>query len=301
MKKQAIFTIGISCAGKSIWAEEFVKSNPDYVIIERDKIRKSILIDKGLYKEGFLWKLWNFKNEKEVDVIVDEQIQDAVKNNKNIIFSNTNLNKKYLDRNILKMFDLGYNCEAKYMSVDFEEAVERDKKRAETVGIDIIEKQWFDWLKLPRQYTGVNLYVKNESLPLAVVSDIDGTVAHMFDRNPYDYHKAIFDKPDAVVLTLLEKYRQSGSTIIFLSGRDDSCKDVTVKWLDKHFGGEYLLYMRHNEDKRKDRVVKEELFFEHIANNYNVEFVIDDRKQVVRLWTDIGVKLLNVGNYYETF
>ena len=64
---------------------------------------------------------------------------------------------------------------------------------------------------------------------------------------------------------------------------------------------EFELIMRAAGDMRKDSIVKAELFFEHIEPNYNVMMVIDDRPQVIRMWTDIGLDVINVGNYYEEF
>jgi hypothetical protein len=47
--------------------------------------------------------------------------------------------------------------------------------------------------------------------------------------------------------------------------------------------------MRPENDMRKDSVVKSELFWEHVAPNYNVQFVLDDRDQVVDFWRSIGL------------
>jgi predicted kinase len=298
---KTIFTIGVSASGKSYWAEHFVKENPNYVIIERDQIRKQILQEENIYKEGFLWKIWNFKNEHIVDKRIDTLLEKYVSEGKDIIFSNTNLNKKYLDKNIKEMESHGYTTKLKYFPVDYETAIQRDKKRTESVGIDVIDKQWFQWLQFPRDCIEIPEYIKDTSKPKAVVCDIDGTVAKMVNRNPYDFGKAGTDEPIKEILNIIDMYRRDGFKIIFLSGRDSISRDVTTEWLNKHFGGNYLLYMRAEGDTRKDRIAKQELFFNHVSDNWNVEVVIDDRKQVVRLWTDLGCKLLNVGNYYETF
>jgi predicted kinase len=300
-KMKAIYTIGVSSSGKSYWSNEFVKNNPNYLIIERDKIRADILRSLCTYREGFLWKVWDFKDEHKVNEIVQQMIDFGVKNNKDIIFSNTNLNKKYLLKSIQQMTELGYKTEMRYFPVDFELAIERDKKRTETVGIDVIEKQWLQWLELPRECIGIPKYIKDDTKPKAVVCDIDGTVARHVNRNPYDYFKAGTDEPITEVVNIVKMYKENGYQIIFLSGRDSVCREITNDWLGKHFGSDFLLYMRTQGDRRKDRIVKQELFFNHVAENWDVEVVIDDRKQVVRLWTDIDVKLLNVGNYYETF
>jgi len=61
------------------------------------------------------------------------------------------------------------------------------------------------------------------------------------------------------------------------------------------------LFMRAADDMRKDTVVKEELFWQNIAPNYNVLFAIDDRPCVVRLWQKLGIKTFAVGNPWIEF
>lgn len=59
--------------------------------------------------------------------------------------------------------------------------------------------------------------------------------------------------------------------------------------------------MREAKDQRKDSIVKSEIFWRDIAPFYNVECVIDDRPQVVRMWLDLGLKVLCVGNPWIEF
>ena len=40
---------------------------------------------------------------------------------------------------------------------------------------------------------------------------------------------------------------------------------------------------------RKDTVIKEELFWEHIEPTYNVIGAFDDRPVIVRLWHTLGI------------
>jgi len=57
--------------------------------------------------------------------------------------------------------------------------------------------------------------------------------------------------------------------------------------------------MREVGDMRKDRIVKLELFNEHIRHNYRVVAVWDDRKQVVEMWRALGLTVFHVadGNF----
>ncbi len=52
---------------------------------------------------------------------------------------------------------------------------------------------------------------------------------------------------------------------------------------------------------RKDTIVKEEIFWRDIADNYNVQFVIDDRPSVARMWRELGLKVFQVGDPHIEF
>jgi hypothetical protein len=58
--------------------------------------------------------------------------------------------------------------------------------------------------------------------------------------------------------------------------------------------------MRAEKDNRKDSIIKRELFDKHIRDKYHVDFVLDDRDQVVRMWRrELGLTCLqvNYGNF----
>jgi hypothetical protein len=57
--------------------------------------------------------------------------------------------------------------------------------------------------------------------------------------------------------------------------------------------------MRKRGDKRKDVIVKKEIYEKFIKDNYEVFFVLDDRDQTVKGWRDLGLKCFQVaeGNF----
>jgi len=93
----------------------------------------------------------------------------------------------------------------------------------------------------------------------------------------------------------------SGYGVVFMSGRTEGCRDATVKWLNEHVGVTryHGLFMRAVGDSRKDAIVKAELFDAHIRGAYNVVLVLDDRDQVVKMWRQMGLTVLQVaeGNF----
>ena len=151
----------------------------------------------------------------------------------------------------------------------------------------------------------------------AIIVDVDGTLALMGGRDPFDYDKVHFDKPNQPVIDLVKrlvgsdpKNRSIKDLDVFIfSGRMnvpfdipvDSFSDVqnaTAWWLDKYLGFDYWDYldMRVNKDYRKDSIVKKE-FYDKIKDTHDVLWVIDDRDQVVDMWrNDLGLPTLQVAD-----
>ncbi len=134
------------------------------------------------------------------------------------------------------------------------------------------------------------------TLPNALIVDIDGTLAHMVNRGPYDASLYHTDTVDETIRSLVGLYYIQGPKILVVSGRDDTYKDVTAKWLSDNFIGYDELYMRKGGDKRNDAIVKQEIFEEHIKGKYEIEFVLDDRNRVVKMWRELGLKCLQVAD-----
>jgi hypothetical protein len=123
-----------------------------------------------------------------------------------------------------------------------------------------------------------------------VLVDIDGTVAHRTNREPFEYDKVLDDRPDNETIEVINALWRAGYKIIFISARDDSCFDDSYEWLRLHCPPFIKLYMRKTGDFRKDAVIKEEIYREHIEPFYDVFCVFDDRNQVVDMWRSIGLK-----------
>lgn len=134
-----------------------------------------------------------------------------------------------------------------------------------------------------------------------IIVDIDGTLAHMTGRSPYDFDRVNEDAVDIAVANICSFYYNEGYSVILLSGRDEACRTVTVDWLHTNCIAYSRLFMRAEGDCRQDTVVKRELFDAHIRGMYDVEFVIDDCPCVCRQWRDMGLKVLQAGNPYIEF
>ena len=138
----------------------------------------------------------------------------------------------------------------------------------------------------------------DNSLSSIVICDIDGTIAHMNGRGPFEWTRVTEDEVDWSIVNLLRLVCREYEIMMF-SGRDEVCRNETFTWLENHSIPFAKLYMRPQDDKRKDSIVKKELYEKYIKGKYNVGFILDDRNQVVEMWRSLGLKCLQVadGNF----
>jgi hypothetical protein len=141
----------------------------------------------------------------------------------------------------------------------------------------------------------------------AVIVDVDGTVALMGKgepgrRGPYDWHRVGEDDPNRPVINLVEMFRDDDCHIIFVSGRDESCRLATQHWLIQHdvamtfLPDGDLLYMRPAGDNRGDDEIKLEIYKRDIEPRWNVVYVLDDRDRVIKMWRSLGLTVLQVAD-----
>lgn len=300
---QAIITVGVSASGKSTWARNFIhdrlkNEGEQWVDINRDWARRCVLFDKTQGQvDKLVWRLWKWKWEDEVTRRCDAQLQKAAAERKNVVISDTNLNRGRREALVHKLEELGYEVELKHFRVTFEEACKRDAERENGVGYQVIAKQFEQW---NAEFHA--RHVPQQGLPVCIVVDIDGTIAHMKGRGPFEWTRVGEDSVDEVVNRMVLALQEQGIKIVFLSGRDGCCYRETFNWLcDKTAATDFELYMRPAGDSRRDDIVKEELFFNHVEGRYNVFCVFDDRPQMIRKWHAMGLKVMAVANPYIEF
>lgn len=292
---RAIITVGVPASGKTTFANEMVQKF-GFRDINRDFIRFNLV------KPGSTWATYKFTkaNEKAVDEIHGKMIMESWQNEENIIISDTNLNKGRRRALIGRLQDLGYDVEVKPFEISRKEAIKRDNLRANGVGQDVIYKMMQNW----NEFSGRVTYTPNEELPKAVIFDVDGTIAQMNGRGPFEWHRVGEDKPREMIIKMLHGYANLGFHIIICSGRSDECFKETAEWLDKYVGLGYWdkLYMRKVGDYRKDDAIKEEIFWTHIADKYNIVACVDDRPVMIRLWHEMKIpNVIAVADPYIEF
>lgn len=297
MMKRIILTVGCPGSGKSTWTREFIAKNPGYFNVNRDDYRQSIM---GHEERD------EYKYTKKKEGIVTCMQFDATKgilyggdSVKGVIISDTNLNPER--RLAWETFakEHGWKVEYKVFDVPWTELVKRNSKRGtKAVPIDVLRSMYSHM----RAYLGLPVYTGTPGKPKAVIFDVDGTLAKMVDRSPYDLEKCDTDIINPMVVELSKMYDKQGYQIIVVSGRECGTEEdpmkyyhMTRKWVEDFAQVPLVMQcQRVQGDDRKDDVVKEEIFWEKIAPHFDVKLAVDDRQNVVEMWRRIGVECWQV-------
>jgi hypothetical protein len=138
-------------------------------------------------------------------------------------------------------------------------------------------------------------------LPDAVLVDLDGTLAIIGNRDPYDASRAEVDVLNEQVAWVAHSWLFDGTAtkredraVVLVSGRQEKDRPPTERWLRRHEVVHDALRMRATGDTRSDAIVKRELYERHIRDRYNVVLVIDDRQRVVDMWRSLGFQCWQV-------
>lgn len=346
--QHVVLTRGLPASGKSTWATNEVKSK-GWKRINRDLLR--MMLDASQ---------WSPDNEKIIVETRDHLLTSLLKKGHNVVIDDTNFDDRYNWKRVselLDRLDIDVTIREQCFPVDVEEAIARDAKRegSAKVGEDVIRNMWKKHLKgnptalnSPRSNSfykkNVPELVQNTGLQKSIICDLDGTLALIGNRSPFDASRCDeLDHPNApVVETVRALYRQ-GYKIIFLSGRDEKdrrpterfiiracpevagtffhneierlkeqykenpsdelkaevsllCEELAAKVpVDSH--PQSILLMRKRGDMRKDTIIKKEIWDNELLGKFYVQFAIDDRPSVVRMWRyEVGLTVLQVAD-----
>jgi predicted kinase len=94
MKSKIILLVGPPLSGKDTYLN--TQGYSDYVVISRDDILMS-LHNTDDYSSAF-----NTVNQKEVDKLLNQKIQDSITQKRNVIINMTNMSKKSRNRHLCK-------------------------------------------------------------------------------------------------------------------------------------------------------------------------------------------------------
>ena len=281
--QEVVLTIGLPASGKTTWVEELIERDANYVNVNRDDIRLAMQ-GRGRYAKFRKWR------ENIVTETAIAMARSAIEEGKSVIISDTNLNPARNEA--WKQFakDRGVQYREKlFTDVPYGVCIARDSKREYPVGAKVI----MDFYKRYKDiYWPSPVY--NPELPDCYIFDVDGTVAEMNGRSPFEWDKVDTDLPKQDVINVLTALSKTGVTMIAASGRDGSCKELTEEWFHKYNVQYDAFFIRPAGDNRKDYIIKEEIYRNHVEGKYNVLGVFDDRDQVVSLWRHLGLTVFQV-------
>ena len=305
MKSTLLILIGLPASGKSTFATNLVDLDPSWVRVSRDSLRS--MMNNSTEKTVF-----GYTMERTVTDMQRSIVGTLLDSGKKVVLDDTNLRRKYVKEWVEFAHKKGHAVEFQKFDFCLTTLLERNRRRADAVPEELLISLHSRFTKndvvslnpqlLYKQvqkevlHTVAEPYWADKSKLPCVLVDIDGTVAHNNSgRSPYDWSKVYDDDVNEPVANLVKELSLLYQ-IVFVSGRSAVCQDETERWLMDKMGwnGPITLFMRPENDNRKDSVVKMEIFDEQIRYNYNVLFCLDDRDQVVKMYRDLGLTVLQV-------
>ncbi len=287
-----LITRGLPASGKTTFAR---KLQPYVVRVNRDDLRL-MLHGRRLFTQ---WA------EAQVTAVQRTMVEALLRARATVIVDDTNLRSRTV-RDWAEMaarFRAGFEVHD-FTDVPLDECLRRDAARRadEQVGEAAIRRMHDRFLtrrNLPLPVPVVDhdhvRYVPDERLPPALLVDIDGTVAVLGARSPYDWSRVGEDTPNQPVIDAVRAMHAAGNAILFCTGRDESSRGETEAWLDLFVGVPYEgLFMRPGGDSRRDSVVKREIFERRIRDRWRIAGVFEDRQHVVRMWRSLGLTVFQV-------
>ncbi len=294
---------GLPGSGKSTWAADRVADDPRATaVVSRDHYRMMLHATSSPV-DGIM--------EDEITELEADAVVRLLARGHTVIVDDTNLPH----RRVREWLGLAEGCGVAWRvedltDVPLETCLERNRHRDRQVPEDLIH-DWHAryiaggrarppaWEPIPGGFTDQEVgapYTPVPGTPLAVLVDIDGTVAdHTGVRGPYDWSGVSVDRPRPVIIDHVRMLAEH-MRVIFLTGRPESCRAETCAWLDRHVGVSVeAVHMRPTgRPQDKDSVVKLALFDEYVRDRYTVHSVLDDRAQVVAMWRRLGLTVLQV-------
>lgn len=280
--------VGAPGSGKSTFARYFLRTEDNWIRVNRDDFR---LMQFG---DSLMIPFY----EERISKMVEASVLTLLKSDTNVIIDATNTSLRTI-QDMIHTYTEYADISFKVFDLPVDELVKRCDKRYEETGKfiskSVVERnvanlkhtlEKFDFAPIPRkvQVATTSYATQDKNLPKAVICDLDGTLSLLNGRDPYNAATCDNDLLNEPVAAALKMAKQRGYQVILLSGREDKFREPTVRFLDKHQIDYDLLLMRTSNDFRKDNIIKRELFESEIQGKYFVEFLLDDRNQVVDMW-----------------
>ena len=216
---------GMSSSGKTRVAKHLLKQHKHSIRISKSELRT--LLHNGL--------LWDVEREKYVLQVFSTIVNTAIKDGKDIIFDDLNLDKVHIEWYKHLAQKHGYRFVPINLRPQLSQCLEKELEQKDSIGLDNLVNQAFRY----------NL-TKTEDK--SVVCVLDGTLSNITERAKlattktggidfevmYDQKLLELDAINQKVADELEVYRNSNVEIIIISPRPIICRKATMIWLLKN-------------------------------------------------------------------
>lgn len=296
--KELIMTYGLPGSGKDFYATELMRKHPGkYKRVNKDHLRQ--MLDASVYDP---------ENEKLISNVRNTLVKKFLSRGFSVIVSDTNF--PFGGKSFTQLCDIAklvgdVTLIEKFIDTPLKICKEQNEKRVNKVPEAIIDNMFKKHIYM-KPYTCRSIYFEPVKFDYsyistpndAIIIDVDGTIAFMSDRTPFEYNKILNDIPNEKLINLISSFINENINVktIVVSGREDCCKKETIEFLNYY--GLYVdeIYMRETGDSRTDEVIKEEIYNKYIKNKYNIKYVFDDRNKVVDMWRRNGLFTLQVSD-----
>lgn len=293
---------GLVASGKSTYAAQLLKECGNGIRINRDLLREMLHCgvwsgkNEGVTKKAARVLAKQFLERETIDTLDASYQKPGI-----VVIDDTNLDPG----TVASWKQLAQMCGASWELIDLptpvDECLRRDRLRERPVGDHIIIGMALQYHRYPLPDAGI------------VLCDIDGTVADTRRRVPFLQQdpknwEAFFEDmdQDPVIETVAREVLldiASGRQLFFVSGRPETNRAVTERWLqDAGLGMYQTVFMRRAGDHRPDTVVKQEILDRYFPEPYRSQIVRvwDDRPSVCReVWEKAGLPLTQCGTGEE--
>lgn len=116
----------------------------------------------------------------------------------------------------------------------------------------------------------------------------------------------LLDKPILPMWELMLSLVRTNNRILLITGRNESCRDATLDWIQSHSTGpfsivysalyvtlwpriKFPLYMRADGDRRPSHEVKQGAMMRAIEDGFTPVMAFDDRKSDAEMWRRNGL------------
>lgn len=294
--RKLIICRGIQGSGKSTWAKQWCREDPEHrVRFNNDDIR------------NMLGDYWVPDREKLVTEAKANMITFALITGYDVVVDNMNLNPKEdtwirtLCTNIEKDKGIHVDIEYKDFFIPVEECIRRDAMRPNPIGEKIIKQTWRRYRNFIIQQNINEMLSKRpehvDGARPAILVDMDATLCLNTTGRPYYGDGAAEGMLNDIAIEgicNLVKSLYEKRTIFIITGREGTPEiiEATKKWLDSNGIKVDGLFFRPVKDYSPGAECKKKIYEDNIKGKYNVEFVLDDNYKCVEMWREQGLVCL---------